>query len=280
VNVILDAGHGGRDVGTIHDGLWESSYVYDVMCRLKTLIETRSAASVYTTTKSKECAFEIPDQNVLKGQTDHAVLTTPRYLLDDPVVGVNLRWYLANSIFRRALKKGIDEEKVVFLSLHADSLHPSLRGAMAYIPGGRYVTGSFSKAEKVYLARAEVRESPTVSHSEKEALASEGLSHELADSIVDALETNHLAVHPYTPVRDYVVRDGREWVPAVIRYNKVPTRLLLEICNLGNEKDRALMKTKKFRQRIAESIYEGIVNFYDERDQPPRPSIVAAKAAK
>src|SRR5256885_11217725 len=38
-------------------------------------------------------------------------------------------------------------EKVVFLSIHADSLHPSLRGAMIYIPGERYVQGSYEKRE-------------------------------------------------------------------------------------------------------------------------------------
>ena len=35
VHVILDAGHGGRDVGTAHDDVWESTYVYDVACRLQ-----------------------------------------------------------------------------------------------------------------------------------------------------------------------------------------------------------------------------------------------------
>ena len=60
------------------------------------------------------------------------------------------------------------------------------------------------------------------------------------------------------------MRDGREWVPAVIRYNMVPTRLLLEVCNLGNRHDRELIKTKKFRQRVAEAIYRGLVDFYTE----------------
>ena len=60
------------------------------------------------------------------------------------------------------MKQSVPREKVVFLSIHADSLHPSLRGAMAYIPGQRYVTGSYEKSDQVYLARAEVRESPVV----------------------------------------------------------------------------------------------------------------------
>ena len=278
VRVILDAGHGGRDAGTTHDGVWESSYVYDVMCRLKRILEKKSGATVSATTKSRQAGYAIPDGDELEEQTDHIVLTSPKYVIGDPAVGVNLRWYLANSIFRRAIRQSVPKEKVVFLSIHADSLHPSLRGAMAYIPGQRWVTGSYEKSEQVYLARAEVRESPVVRHSEKESLAAEGLSRDLAESIIDAFETDRLKVHPFNPVRDNVVRGGREWVPAVIRFNLVPTRVLLEICNLGNEKDRALIKTKKYRQRIAEAIYEGLVNFYSDRgDEQPAPVIASGR---
>ncbi|MEA2163598.1 MAG: hypothetical protein QOK37_1725 [Thermoanaerobaculia bacterium] len=267
VRVILDAGHGGRDAGTTHDGVWESNYVYDVMCRLKRILEKKSAATVSATTKSKQAGYDVPEDDELEEQTDHIILTSPKYVIGDPAVGVNLRWYLANSIFRRAMKNSVAREKVVFISIHADSLHPSLRGAMAYIPGQRYVTGSYEKSDSVYLARAEVRESPVVRHSEKESLAAEGLSRDLAESIIDAFEADKLKIHPFNPVRDNVVREGREWVPAVIRYNLVPTRLLLEICNLGNEKDRALIKTAKYRQHVAEAIYEGLVNYYNDREE-------------
>jgi N-acetylmuramoyl-L-alanine amidase len=278
VRVILDAGHGGRDVGATYDDVWESNYVYDVMCRLKHIIEKKSAATVATTTKSKQAGYDIPDDDELEEATDHIVLTSPKYVIGDPAVGVNLRWYLANSIFRRAMKASVAREKVVFLSIHADSLHPSLRGAMAYIPGQRYVTGSYEKSEQVYLARAEVRESPVVRHSEKESLTAEGLSRDLAESIIDAFDGDGLKVHPFNPVRDNVVRNGREWVPAVIRYNLIPTRVLLEICNLGNDKDRALIKTKKYRQHVAESIYQGLVNYYNDRDDDrPAPAIASGR---
>jgi N-acetylmuramoyl-L-alanine amidase len=278
VHVILDSGHGGRDVGTAHDGVYESTYVYDVMCRLKAIIEAKSAAKVWVTTKSKKAGYDVAEQDVLDRIDDHVVLTSPKYRLDDPVVGVNLRWYLANSIFARAMKSGVPREKVVFLSIHADSLHPSLRGAMAYIPGERFVTGSYRKSEQVYLARAEVQERPVVTHSEKESLEAEGLSRDVAESIMDALEEKGLKVHPFNPIRDNVVRDDREWVPAVIRYNLVPTRLLLEVCNLGNEKDRSLLKTKKYRQHLAQAIYDGLVNFYEDRDTAP--AVIASRTSK
>jgi len=94
------------------------------------------------------------------------------------------------------------------------------------------------------------------------------LSRDLAESIIDAFDAKQLKVHPFNPVRDSVVRDGREWVPAIIRYNLVPTRLLLEICNLGNKNDRALIKTKKYRQRVAEGMYRGLVEFFADRNAP------------
>src|SRR5207244_7358188 len=50
VRVILDAGHGGRDAGTTPDDVWGSTCVYDVMFRLKRLLEKQSAASDVTHT--------------------------------------------------------------------------------------------------------------------------------------------------------------------------------------------------------------------------------------
>ena len=278
VHVILDAGHGGRDVGTEHDDVWESTYVYDVACRLKRILEKQSGAKVTMTTKSKSNGFSIPEKNALAGKNDHYVQTTPKYLLDDAIVGVNLRWYLANSMFRRAMKSGVPSEKVVFLSIHADSLHPSLRGAMAYIPGAGFTTGTYRKKGEIYLAHAEVREQPAVTNSRQDALAAEGLSRDFAESVISSFERNGLKVHPFAPVRDNVVRGGREWVPAVIRYNQVPTRLLLEVCNLGNRKDRELIMTRKYRQQLAEAVYRGIVDFYSA--QMPNTRTVVASGSK
>ncbi|HSN68555.1 MAG TPA: N-acetylmuramoyl-L-alanine amidase, partial [Thermoanaerobaculia bacterium] len=278
VHVIIDAGHGGRDVGTDHDGVWEATYVYDVACRLKKTIESKTEAKVSMLTSSKSNGCKVPDRNILEKVRDHEVLTTPRYNLEDPVVGVNLRWYLANSLYRRAIASEIPKEKVIFLSIHADSLHPSLRGAMAYIPGEQYVRGSYTKDGRIYLARAEVRESPTVTQSEDEALMAEGLSTQLAASIIGAFRESELKVHPYGPVRDNVVRNGREWVPAVIRFNKVPTRLLLEVCNLGNPEDRKLIQTKKYRQNVAEAIHEGIVEFFKGQKGAPAEATIRTAA--
>ncbi|MDX1582563.1 MAG: N-acetylmuramoyl-L-alanine amidase, partial [Thermoanaerobaculia bacterium] len=136
VHVIIDPGHGGRDVGAMAGEMYEAVYVYDIASRLKSILEDRTGATVWITTRSKALGYETPSLDMLEPVTDHVLLTTPNYDLDDPIVGVNLRWYLSNAIYRRVIEK-TEPEKVVFLSIHADSLHPSLRGAMAYIPGER-----------------------------------------------------------------------------------------------------------------------------------------------
>ena len=55
-------------------------------------------------------------------------------------------------------------------------------------------------------------------------------------------------------------------MPAVLRYNAVPAKVLLEICNLANDQDRKLLQTRAFRQRIAEAVVEGILRYYGQGD--------------
>ena len=84
---------------------------------------------------------------------------------------MNLRWYLANAILRRPGPGGkpIPPERTVFLSLHADSLHPSVRGAMAYVPGERFLRSSYGRATPFYLGFREVRDEPVVSFTQEGA---------------------------------------------------------------------------------------------------------------
>ncbi len=264
VRVILDAGHGGRDTGTLHGGVWEATYVYDVACRLRKVLTESTRAEVLMTTKDGAIGWTVPNQDRLRPRRSQFLLTRPPYALDDPAVGVNLRWYLANSLLRRPASDGakVSPEKTVFLSLHADSLHPSVRGAMIYVPGERYLRDRYGKSGADYAAYREVREEPVVSFNRKERIASEGASTALASGLVAALRDAGLPVHAFSPVRTHVIRGGREWVPAVLRYNRVPNRALVELANLGNDEDRALIVTKAFRQSLAEALAAGLVSFF------------------
>ncbi len=265
VTVVLDAGHGGMDVGASSSGVWESVYVYDIMVRTKKLLESATGAVAIATTQDGG-SYRAPDKDRLPRSKDHRVLTTPNYPIQDSRVGVHLRWYLANSIYRQALAKGNDPAKVVFVSIHADSLHPSLRGAMVYVPAAEYRTGSFGKSGRVYTARREVREKPRVSYSSRDRVKSEGLSRDLAGHILDAFRSEKLAVHPDKPIRGKIIRGRRQYVPAVIRFNAVPSKVLVEVCNLANSSDRKLLQTQEFRQQVAEAIVRGILGYYGQAD--------------
>jgi len=276
ITVILDAGHGGHDSGATMGNVWESLYVYDIAVRLKRLLESRTAAAVEVTTRDGG-DFRIADADVLPVSRGHAVLTNPPYPIEDPVVGVNLRWYLANSIFRRALSADNDPQKVVFLSIHADSLHPSLRGAMAYIPAARMRDESYGKNGMVYEARQEFRESPRVEFPWEQRVQSEGLSRQLAKQLIGAFEELELPVHPFTPVRDHIIRNRSEWVPAVLRYNMVPAKMLLEVCNLNNDLDRRLLQTRGYRQHVAEAVLRGLLAYYGQTASLPPVRVAKAK---
>ena len=259
ITVVLDAGHGGQDVGATQGGVWESLYVYDIMLRVRSELERRTAARVVPTTRDGR-DFVIEAADVLTYSKEHQVLTSPPYPITDSKVGVGLRWYLANSVMNRR-----DPEQTVFVSIHADSLHPSVRGAMVYVPGLLPIPTSYGLSAAVYTKRAEVRERPTVSFTKTERVKSEGLSRDLADQIIRGFRVKELAVHPNKPVRDRIVRRrGRPWVPAVLRYNAVPAKVLVEVCNLANDEDRRLIQTQAYRQIVAEAVVQGILDYYSE----------------
>ena len=274
ITVILDAGHGGRDVGASIDGVWESVYAYDLMLRVKKLLEESTAATVFATTRDGS-EFTIPDADSLPFSRGHTVLTTPPYEIDDSSVGVNLRWYLANSLYRSATASA-DPQKVVFVSIHANALHPSLRGLMVYTPGAKLRGGSYKKSGSVYATRKEYKESPQVRFSSRQLTESEGLSRQLAHQITTAFARNGIAVHPDKPVRNRIVRKGRSFVPAVLRYNQVPAQVLLEVCNIANAHDRSLLQKRAFRAKVAESIVAGILDYYGHAEEGDRVQIAAS----
>jgi N-acetylmuramoyl-L-alanine amidase len=264
VVVVLDAGHGGRDVGASASGVWESVHVYDVMLRVKRLLEQTTGATVLTTTRDGD-GYHIVDRDELPHSHGHRVLTDPPYLIETSRVGTHLRWYLANFLLDQRLSAKIESEKVVFLSIHADSLHPSVRGAMVYVPGLLPLPAAYGKTESVFTSRREVRSRPSVSFSREELARSEGLSRDLAGHLVAGFRNSGLAVHPNNPVRDRIVRGrGSPWVPAVLRYNAIPAKVLLEVCNLANEQDRRLIQTRDFRERVARSVVDGLLSYYGQ----------------
>jgi N-acetylmuramoyl-L-alanine amidase len=277
VVVVLDAGHGGRDVGAASSGVWESVYVYDVMLRVKRILEASTGAMVLTTTRDGD-GYHITDTDVLPHSNGHSVLTEPPYPIEIARVGTNLRWYLANFVLAERVKVAAEADRVVFLSIHADSLHPSVRGAMVYVPGLLPLPSKYGKTEPVYTSRREVRARPTVTFTRDELIRSEGLSRDLAGHLVAGFRNGGLAVHPNNPVRDRIVRGrGSPWVPAVLRYNTIPAKVLLEVCNLANDHDRRLIQTRDYRERVARAVVDGLLSYYGFETAPANEVVASAR---
>jgi len=268
VIVILDPGHGGRDLGTMNNGIWEHDYVYDVACRLKRMLETETAARVVMTLEDKQTGCVPSRGDKLVANQQGTVLTTPAFLAKkegEAKIGVNLRWYLANSVYRKATKQGTKPERIVFLSLHADSRHPGLRGLMVYVPGAGYRTKTYGSTSKTYAKYREVKEKPTIRFSKQQRVRSEAISRKLAREIVASFKKSGLPVQPYEPVRDKIIRGKSRWVPAVLRGNAIPTKVLVEMLNLSNRDDAKLLAAAQRREQLARAIHVSLFRYFGER---------------
>jgi len=271
VVVVLDPGHGGKDLGTQNNGVWEHDYVYDVAVRLKALLERHSTARVHMTLKDLDTGWTPSSGDRVERNLQGTILTDPPFLArenGEARIGVNLRWYLANSIHRREVAGGTDPDRVVFLSLHADALHPSLRGAMVYVPGASLRTRTYHHSGPAYDRYREVREKPTVKFPYKSRIRSEAVSRKLAGAVLDGFRSEGLPVHDDRPVRDRIVRGRATFVPAVIRGNEIPAKVLVEMVNLGNRDDARLLGSSADRERMARALARGLFAYFGESAPP------------
>ena len=278
VVIVLDPGHGGRDLGTMNNGIWEHDYVYDVTCRLRQLLRANSQSQVFMTLLDRETGCEPSTDDKLHANRQGTVQTTPPFLAredGEAAIAVNLRWYLSNSIYRRELKGGTKSDRVVFLSIHADARHRSLQGVMVYVAGARFSPDSRTKSA-AYRRYEEVREKPKVKLSQKSRVRSEAVSRKLANEIVESFDDYGFPVNSYKPVRDRIIRGRNEWIPAVLRNNEIPTKVLVEMVNLSNGKDAALLAKASQRQRLAEALLAAIYGYFGE-SPPPASANVAGR---
>ncbi len=265
VVVILDPGHGGLDRGAMAHGVWEDSYVYDIVCRMREALEQRTKARVLMTLLVPNLGYRPVDKDRLEPNTGAVILTHPWFhptSSAETKIEVNLRWHLANQYFERLQKEGIDPQRVVFTSVHADSLHPSLRGTMFYIAGTGYRPERWCSSGEKYGLFTEVKARGCYQMTEKQMKRGEGLSFQFARSLEGSFERAGLALHPYNPTRDHVIRGRRSWVPAVLRNSIIPCSVLIEVCNLNNGKDAALIADPAFRQAVADAYVDALVRYY------------------
>jgi len=265
VYVIIDAGHGGVDGGATVAGLWEATYVYDIACRIKNNLEKHTRATVWMTRKDGDLGFRVPERDKLVQDRNQFLLTHPRYQLRETVLGVHLRWYLTNDIILNKIGKGVARSKTVFLSVHADSLHPSIRGAMVYVPSRHLRPNTYTVRRKDIRKYSEYKAHPTVRLGADFKARVEASSRHMARNIVAGLERNGIAVHGDDPVRGSILRGRRSWVPAVLRYTAAQNAVLVETCNMANADDRKLLVNQAWREQFARGVVEGMAGAFNTR---------------
>jgi N-acetylmuramoyl-L-alanine amidase len=118
----------------------------------------------------------------------------------------------------------------------------------------------------VYAKYREARQVPFVTFTRAERERSEGLSRQFGGALIDAFRKGEVAVHPYDPVRERIIRGGRSWVPAVLRCNLVPVEVLIEVSNLSNPADSRALTDPGYRQKIAEAYVVALSSYFGAGD--------------
>jgi N-acetylmuramoyl-L-alanine amidase len=264
MRIILDAGHGGVDCGARANGIWESDFVYDIAMRVRRLLEEETDALVSCTIRYPGLGFN--SREVIRTPSRAAeILTTPPFAVDGEspsAVSVHLRWVLANDLFGAFRRTNGDAQKTLFLSFHADSLHPSARGSMVYVPGAALVPTTFALGGAKTGRVAEGRRSARVAFSGREKLQGEARSRQFSEGLLKALQKARIPVHANRPIRNVIYRGGGKWVPAVIRYSTSATKVLIEVANLTNPDDAANLRDPDFRERYAVAVVNAIRGNY------------------
>jgi len=257
VRIVLDPGHGGIDSGARANGVWESDFVYDITMRVRRLLALNTDARVSTTLRYESIGFGIRDR--ISGMTKEAVLLTTPPIPNDGESTINtsvhLRWVLANHFFTASRTQ--DPRKTIFISFHADSLHPSTRGTMVYVPASNMVPSKYSWSGGGTRV-AELKRGATVNFTDRRKKESEAQSLIFAEGLLTALRQEGIPIHANRPIRNVIHRSGRNFVPAVIRTNLAMTKVLIEIVNLQNEEDAALLRDADFREQYAEAVVKAI----------------------
>lgn len=269
VVVILDPGHGGRDQGASISklGLYEDKLNYDVVCRVKRILETKTRAKVYVTMKDLDSGYEASDAKSFVHDENEVVLTTPPYKNQDAHFSVNLRWYLVNAIYRKEVDNKTDPRKMLFASIHCDMLRDGgMRGTMIYVPGTKYRQGNSVPSGGQYDRFEEARGHGNLKFSQADCIRDEALSRLFAATLAGSLARHKppVKVHSSGNSIRNVIRQGggRTFVPAVLRNSLVPTKVLVEIANLTNPTDQQRLADPQWRQAFAEAFVLAVKRYF------------------
>ena len=214
--IVVDAGHGGHDTGTIGpNGLQEKDLVLDVALRLGKLLEGRMGADVIYTRD------------------------------DDTFIPLESRTGTANR-----------ERADLFISIHANSSRDSeARGVETY-----YLNFTSSK-DALEVAARENAVSETSIHELQDLVKKIALKDKIDESREFAMDVQK-ALYAGLAGRRSAIRDrGVKKAPFVVLIGANMPSILAEISFVSNPEDERRLQTPQYRQRIAESLYRGVLRY-------------------
>lgn len=268
VVIVLDPGHGGRDRGAalFSQGVVEAEINYDIVCRIKALFESQTRAKVYVTMLDPDRQYRPTAATRFSGDNKEVLLTTPNYPNNDAEISAHLRWSLANSILRKEKANGVAPTNMLFASIHCNSLDPRLRGTMVYVPGARYRDGSGGKRSPIYAQYQESRGSHNARVSAADARRDEAVSTLAANLLVQRLAQHKPAIKVHDkgdPILNVIKKSkSSAFLPAVLRYNLIPTKFLVEIANINNPTDQKRLLDPQWRQGYAEAFVSAVRAYF------------------
>jgi len=211
--VVIDAGHGGHDVGSIGPtGFTEKELVLDLARRLKTLIETQMGAEVILTRDA------------------------------DTFVALETRTQRANQ-----------EKADLFVSIHANSSpEKNVRGV------------------ETFFLNLNTESRDALATATRENAASEMKIHELQDLLQKIVlndkadESRELARHVQNAMSTRTnagSNRGVKQAPFVVLIGAAMPSILAEVSFISNPDEEKRLKTADYRQKIAESLFQGIKSY-------------------
>ena len=270
LHIILDAGHGGNDPGAVAgskkrgDHVYEDEVVYDIALRTAKVLKNQKYI-VHTTLSDANQTKPVKWLST-KSDRNESLNVHPPYLIRDVRVSVNMRIYLVNAIYRKLLRQGVNKDDIVFMSLHGDALHPSLRGAMVYFPDHRLRKGAFGLWKTVYRKRKE-HVAKISFRNVRENKHSEQVSQAFGKTVIESFRRSRVPTHKATSVRGFLYRWGKRSLPGIIRYSKIPTSVLVEVANLNNSRDRHNMLQYQVRQKVARSLANAVNRHFGKAEK-------------
>ncbi len=270
--VVIDIGHGGRDPGAVIKStvgsnsaparvICEHDIVYDIGVRLLLALREKEGIEAISTLVIPRNPT-VQDSRLPKAPRSCALSTDPPCDLNrvDTQTAVNLRWMLANAIVRRIEERKRGEPVIAFVSIHADARSSGSGPGVSIIIPPRLRGVPLIADTRTYANYREGRIHIASGLSSSKLEQNEG-SHLLAAAMARSFYEHGIQI--YGNSMGIVAGEYGTPIPAVLNYNLIPHRILLEVGNLRNRVDIANLCDPQYRQKIADAIAKAIVDFAD-----------------